>query len=143
MPDGEDKGKKTKLTALISSIVVAAAPGVYSAYQTAKNERKQQAETKEAAKQERALQQWATSNKVEIGILKKTCVTHQDLYDVTRKLQHRFARRSRSADPTARERDLQAEVDRLKAKARAAKASVQKAEAPPLPKLRPRRAKSK
>lgn len=145
-PSGEHKKaelRKTKLTALIVSIATAAAPGVYSAYQSAKTAYQQRVEEKTRDKQESSLTKNVKSLQADVDAVEKSCVTHKDLVDLVLKLRDsqpgrvRVSRRPRP--PSPREQALLSKIASLKAKADVAKQAQDKAKVirKAAPKLRP------
>jgi hypothetical protein len=152
-PSGEQRKaerRKTKIVTLVTAIVTAATPGVYSAWQTAKNAHKQKVEQKTRDTQETDLQKNVAAAQSELTALSKSCVTHKDLVDLIVKL--RDTRRSyrphrphtnrsprTQPQPNAREEALLAKIAALKAKSRVATKARKKADVvrKAAPKLRP------
>jgi hypothetical protein len=100
--DAKPKGKWGKVITIGSALVVAATPGVYSAWQSAKQAFEQRLEKRVRDTQEGDLQAVVKANTEAIKALKASMVTHRDLVDLIVKLQ--ASNRPAVARPTPRPR---------------------------------------
>lgn len=89
--------RKAKFAGVVSAVLISATPGVYGAWQTAKQAYLNGQEAKTRDSQEEDLQKWVLANKKEIDALKERCATHRDLLDLAIRLQQpdRASRSSR------------------------------------------------
>jgi hypothetical protein len=85
--DAKPKGKWGKVITIGSALIVAATPGVYSAWQSAKQSWEQRLEKRVRDTQEGDLQAAVKANAEAIKALKDSMVTHRDLVDLIVKLQ--------------------------------------------------------
>lgn len=86
-PTTEVERRKTKLIGLVSALVVATTPGVYSAWQAAKASYIQRVDRVARDTQEINLQKVVQALEKSIVALEKSCVTHQELIDLVVKLR--------------------------------------------------------
>jgi hypothetical protein len=129
-PSGEVKKmqRKTKIAAFVVSVATAASPGIYSAWQSAKNAYQQRVEQKTRDTQETDLQKNVKGNTSAIDTLGKTCATHKDLLALAMQLQQ--VRATATSDHPRRRRsdraDLQRQRDELARKLAALKEAARK-----------------
>lgn len=129
---GKFEGRKAKIIAIVSGVLVAATPGVYGAFQSAKEEWKQKlaVETATRDKQEYDLQANVKAHESAIQALEKSCVTHKELLSIVLKLQRQspgWRRRPasvRASDPAPTPGTLEDRVVKLRAKVKIEKAAV-------------------
>ena len=120
-PSARKERRKAKLVGLVTSIVVAATPGVYSAWQSAKNAWQQRIEQKTRDTQEVDLQKNVESLEKTITALEKSCVSHKDLVELVLKIKDMHAgSRRRVHRSTDRERELEREIAEIKNRVAAA-----------------------
>lgn len=131
--DTKPRGKWAKLIPIASALIVAATPGVYSAWQSARQAWEQRLEKRVRDTQEGDLQAAVKANADAIKALKGGMVTHRDLLDLVVKLRaeppaatHRP--RTSSNRPAAAPRGaLDSAIAKLRGKARGETAARQKA----------------
>lgn len=87
-PSGEQRALKRRgrIVAIAAAVITTATPGVYGAWQAAKTAWQQRTERQVNDKTADNLQAWATSAKLKLDALEKTCVTHRELIDLVGKL---------------------------------------------------------
>jgi hypothetical protein len=108
--------KKAKLwVTAASALVVAATPGVYSAWEAAKAKWTQRQEQKLRDAQEGDLQKAVKAHTEAIEAIRQSMVTHKDLVDLVLKLRAPHHRRR----PDPQNAALQAELGRLRQEASA------------------------
>lgn len=124
----ETKKTKKPLVALISAVIVSITPGIYSAWQTAKNEYKAKTaqgrmltERKVRDHQEKTIQKYVKGLETEIKAIKQSCVTHKDLIDIVLKLRPR-----KNSYDKAKSLYLLAKINRLRESMLRAKRAKQK-----------------
>lgn len=123
-PSGEVRkwnAKKTKLVGLVSAVAIAATPGVYSAWESAKQAYQAKQEQKVNDKQNIDLQKFVKALEVEVAALRKSMVTHKDLVDLLFKLREQGHRRRAPARP---DQELDEKIKVLKEKAAKADAAA-------------------
>lgn len=79
--------RKTKWVALVTALVSAATPGVYSAWQTARTAWEQRVEARKSDVQEEALAANVEALRAELTALEKSCATQRDLVDLLVRLR--------------------------------------------------------
>lgn len=125
--------KRARWIGIATSFVVAATPGVYSAWQSAKTAWKQRVESRKADTQEEALAKNVEALKAEISALEKSCVSQKDLVDLVIKLKAVAAPQTpRRSDRPAMARtrtEIQSKIDDLRKRVEAAEAARAKATA--------------
>lgn len=100
--DAKPRGKWAKVIPIASALIVAATPGVYSAWQSAKQALEQRLETRVRDTQEGDLQAAVKANAEAIKAIQQSQVTHRDLVDLVLKIQ--ASQRPAVARPTPRPR---------------------------------------
>lgn len=83
----ENNQKKVKWVGIISAAIITATPGVYAAWQGAKQAWQVRVEAEVSDKQAVDLQQYVKALEVEVTHLQQTCVTHKDLVGFLLQLQ--------------------------------------------------------
>lgn len=134
--------KKSPYIALAATILAAATPGVYSAYQSAKQEWKQKLQIEQQTRdsQESDIQANIRTHSAAIELLKTSCVTYRDLFRIMRRYSSGYATRSTgsavygsgggssstAADPTSQEDHEDEALRKLETKSERATKNLKK-----------------
>lgn len=86
--------KKAQIIGIATAIIVAATPGVYSAYQSARQEWKQKLSVEQQTRdhQEKDIQDVITAHDSSIELLRKSCVTHRELFPILMSMRRGYYR---------------------------------------------------
>jgi hypothetical protein len=147
-PTGEIERKKRAAAGKLLAAVIVALPGAYAAVraQSAADVDVVQTEVTVRDRQEKAIQKHVESLRREIAAVKEAAVTHKELLKIIMKLREREdVRRTRTSsdrrESSARERDLEHEIEALRRREVEAEVAAKRAIVVQrkLPKLKPSR----